>query len=86
MRALSLQRLRGAIENEHTLEVLRQGFLVHDAPEGVLHDVSRGLKTMEELRGYKRVEKLHMQRLTAALPAAWINDRAIVACEKALIG
>ena len=73
-RAGSLNRLLAALSDSGpaTCEALSRAFLIHDAPECVLHDLTSALKGLPELVGYKRVERMHMERVAAALNVPYV--------------
>ena len=75
----ALKRLARWLENDQAAacDALSRAFLIHDAPEFCLHDLTTALKRMPELAGYKRIERMHMERLALALrvPYVWLDGR-----------
>lgn len=71
----SLNRLLAALSDNGpaTCEALSRAFLIHDMPECVLHDLTSALKGMPELAGYKRVERMHMERVAAAYGVSYVH-------------
>lgn len=73
-RAGSLNRLLAALSDNGpaTCDALSRAFLIHDMPECVLHDLTSALKELPELAGYKRIERMHMERVAAALKVPYV--------------
>lgn len=70
----SLKRLAGWAlrDSDAACDALSRAFLIHDMPEFCLHDLTTALKRMPELAGYKRIERMHMERLALALRVPYV--------------
>jgi len=81
----SLRRLARAVHTDGplTCDVLSRAFMIHDWPECVLHDLTSALKRMPEIAGYKRVERMHMERVAAAydVPYVYLGGVSLAAYE-----
>lgn len=70
----SLKRLAGWVlrDSAAACDALSRAFLIHDMPEFCLHDLTTALKRMPELAGYKKIERMHMERLALALKVPYV--------------